>query len=384
MYSGPGPQSLMAAAAAWDELAANLSATAESYSSVVANLTTGSWLGASSAALQAASAPYVAWLHATAAQAGQVGAQAQEAVAGYEAAFAATVPPAAVAANRAHLMALLATNFFGQNTAAIAMTELQYLEYWFQDGFAMDHYAANSLQAMAALPQHTSPPPVAQATPMMSMAAAPASVANAALAPTTSLASGLNLSSILSAFGLGSFTLPGSLPGVPAWLASMLTAPGATQAISMGGIPALSAMAPASMVTQLAGMTQTSTTGAASSSPALMNSIGGFVDGKMKLVVGTVANQLRSWGSSITAQLANASSIGHLSVPQAWSAATNTVTRAAPILPNTSVSAPALAPQAGMPGGPYGQALMGALSGRGLGGLAAKAPKVMPRPPSGG
>ena len=37
-----------------------------------------------------------------------------------QAAFAATVPPPVIAANRAQLMTLIATNFLGQNTAAIA------------------------------------------------------------------------------------------------------------------------------------------------------------------------------------------------------------------------------------------------------------------------
>jgi PPE-SVP subfamily C-terminal region len=71
-------------------------------------------------------------------------------------------------------------------------------------------------------------------------------------------------------------------------------------------------------------------------------------------------------------------------VPQAWSSATPAITRAVPVLASTSVSAPTLAPSAGMPGGPFGQALMGALSGRGLSSLAAKAPKVVPRSPAGG
>ncbi len=44
--------------------------------------------------------------------------------------------------NRAQLMALIATNFFGQNTPAIAATEAQYMEMWAQDATAMYGYAA--------------------------------------------------------------------------------------------------------------------------------------------------------------------------------------------------------------------------------------------------
>ncbi|WP_252159672.1 PPE domain-containing protein, partial [Mycobacterium tuberculosis] len=41
-----------------------------------------------------------------------------------------------VVANRALLVALVATNFFGQNTPAIAATEAQYAEMWAQDAAA--------------------------------------------------------------------------------------------------------------------------------------------------------------------------------------------------------------------------------------------------------
>ena len=53
-----------------------------------------------------------------------------------------TVPPPVIAANRAQLMALIATNFFGQNTPAIAATEAHYSEMWVQDATAMYGYAA--------------------------------------------------------------------------------------------------------------------------------------------------------------------------------------------------------------------------------------------------
>jgi len=49
-------------------------------------------------------------------------------VAAYEAAFAMTVPPTVVAANRALLLMLIATNFLGQNTPAIMATEAEYVE----------------------------------------------------------------------------------------------------------------------------------------------------------------------------------------------------------------------------------------------------------------
>ena len=68
-------------------------------------------------------------------------------MAGYEAAFAATVAPTVVAANRARLLMLIATNILGQNTPAIAATEAEYTEMWAQDASAMYGYAAASAVA---------------------------------------------------------------------------------------------------------------------------------------------------------------------------------------------------------------------------------------------
>jgi PPE-repeat protein len=52
-----------------------------------------------------------------------------------------------IAANRALLAVLVATNFLGQNTPAIAATEALYLEFWAQDAAAMYNYAGSSAAA---------------------------------------------------------------------------------------------------------------------------------------------------------------------------------------------------------------------------------------------
>ena len=158
MYAGPGSASMLAAAAAWDGLATELLSAATSYGSVVLELTDAGWQGPSSAAMSAAAAPYVAWMHGTAAQAEQAGMQAAAAAAAHEAAFAATVPPPVIAANRALLMALIATNFLGQNTSAIAATEAHYGEMWAQDAAAMYAYAASSTTASVLTPMAMAPP----------------------------------------------------------------------------------------------------------------------------------------------------------------------------------------------------------------------------------
>ncbi|WP_090350690.1 PPE family protein [Mycobacterium bohemicum] len=162
MYAGPGPGSLTAAAAAWEAVAAELSSTADSYRAVVSTLTGGPWVGPSSGSMAAAVAPYLSWMNAAAATATHTAAQLGSAVAAYEAAFAATVPPVQIEVNRALLASLLATNTFGQNTAAIAATEAQYAEMWAQDAAAMYGYAGASAAATSVTPFNPPPPTTSQ------------------------------------------------------------------------------------------------------------------------------------------------------------------------------------------------------------------------------
>jgi PPE-repeat protein len=167
MYTGPGAGPMLAAAAAWDDLATELGSTAASYASTVSSLTGGAWQGPSSESMATAAATYVEWMNTTAAQAEETSGQAKAAVAAYEAAFAATVPPPVIEANRALLMMLIATNILGQNTPAIAATEAHYMEMWAQDAGAMYGYAgsagsASVLTAFTEPPQTTNPAGAAQ------------------------------------------------------------------------------------------------------------------------------------------------------------------------------------------------------------------------------
>jgi PPE-repeat protein len=162
MYAGPGSGPMLAAAESWQGLAAELHSAANSYQSVVSGLTAGPWQGPASASMSAAAASYAAWMRATATQAEETGAQAKAAAAAYQAAFASTVPPPMVAANRSQLTTLVATNLFGLNTQAIAATEAQYTEMWAQDSAAMYGYAASSASATTLTPftppqQNTNP-----------------------------------------------------------------------------------------------------------------------------------------------------------------------------------------------------------------------------------
>lgn len=147
IYSGPGSGPMLASAAAWDALAAELDAMATRYSALVADLTDDLWRGPASASMASAATRNVAWMRTTAGHAGQAADQAKAAVGAYESAFAMTVPPHVIAANRGTLASLIATNFLGQNTPAIAATEAQYGEMWAQDVVAMRRYDVSSASA---------------------------------------------------------------------------------------------------------------------------------------------------------------------------------------------------------------------------------------------
>jgi PPE-repeat protein len=192
MYAGPGSGSLMAASAAWDEVAAELATAASGYGSVVAELTGGPWVGPASSSMVSAVLPYVSWLGVVAGLAEETASQGRAAAAAFEAAFAMTVPPPVIAANRVLLATLVATNFFGQNTPAIMATEAQYMEMWAQDAAAMYGYAAASATASELAPfvspaKTTTPDGVAdQALAVTQAAQEPASSSAQTVASTTS------------------------------------------------------------------------------------------------------------------------------------------------------------------------------------------------------
>jgi PPE-repeat protein len=368
MYTGPGSGPMLAAAAAWDDLAADLYLTASSYGSVISDLTSG-WLGPSSVAMAAAAAPYVSWIAATAGQAEETAAQAKAAVAAYEAAFAMTVPPPVIAANRALLMALIATNFFGQNTPAIMATEAEYVEMWAQDAAAMYGYQA-AAQAASVLSPFTVP---AQTTSPAGLAGQAAAVAQAAstsagtsaqtVAPfTTAMSTPLSfsLSTPLSSFA----------PDALAELASIASSMSASSSASP-----LSLMTLTSSSTALtSGISLVSGGGSAASMSTLgLSAIGsaGSLVGSVGSRSAVLANQIRMLGSTlgngfgsgtaafgasgtgsaqVTAGVGRAASLGTLSVPQSWASAAPAFSQVGSALPGAAVSAtPAVSP--GEPGG---------------------------------
>jgi len=395
MYSGAGSGPLMAAASAWDELAADLEATAASYQSVVGQLTGSTWLGPTSARMAAATAPFVDWLAVTAGQAAETSAQARLAAAAYEGAFTATVPPAVIAANRSLLAALVATNFLGQNTPAIAATEALYMEMWFQDGLTMDTYATTAQQAVV-LPQQSPAPSTSDGGTSADAAAAAQSTAQSTASSGTDLgtaleqlftsyltsnSSGLNSewTSVLGDLGLSSLdsTLLPSLAGtgVESAAGSILPVQGAYYATMLASMPAKMLISMANSMSASQAMQ--------AGQQAVLADVSKLVDGKMKAMLASISGQMRGFGSTISARLASATKLGGLSIPNGWAQGAPEMVRAAPVLPATSISPPTAT---ALPNSPFTQALMGAMNGRGMGTQAAKTAsvKVETRTPAGG
>ena len=203
MYAGPGSAPMLAAAAAWDVLAEELAANAAHLHLTVVDLASGPWRGPASAAMSSALLPFAAWISATSGLAAQTAGQAKAVAAAFEAAFAMTVPPPVVAANRALLHTLIATNFFGQNTPAIAATEAHYASMWAQDATAMYTYAGTA-QAASQVTPFTSPPKTTNEGGLAAQSAAVTQAgANSAGQSASSLPSLAQSLSTLSAQGAG-------------------------------------------------------------------------------------------------------------------------------------------------------------------------------------
>jgi PPE-repeat protein len=141
---------MLAAAEAWRQIAVETETAADQYDTILLTLSD-AWHGPSAAAMLSAAQPYAQWLHATATQASDTDVQARAAAAAFQSAFDAVVPPEAIAANRAELALLVATNIVGQNSPAIAAVEALYAQMWAIDTAVMQHYWLSSHAATIAI-----------------------------------------------------------------------------------------------------------------------------------------------------------------------------------------------------------------------------------------
>ena len=337
MYAGPGPGSMLAAAAAWNGLAAELQSTAASYGSAISELTSGSWVGPSSQAMEAAAEPYVTWMSATAGQAELAATQAQAAAGAYETAFAMTVPLPVIATNRTQLASLVATNVFGQNSTAIANTEAQYGEMWAQDAAAMYGYAASSAATTAKVTPFNAAP---QTTNAAGLAAQSAQAAGASTGAGVQSALSQLMSTITTALqGLASPSssasgLSGtlsSLLGSSSSTATTITTPGGiftTSGFSLGNIAS-------SVISEYAAMPEwLAISGFGSVLGPLMGTSFGSAAQALQSSAGAAAGAGAGAAGAAAAQgalgsgfagglggmagLGQAASVGALSVPQSW------------------------------------------------------------------
>jgi PPE-repeat protein len=369
IYSGPGAESLLTAATAWDGLAGELQSTASDFQSVISGLTTGSWEGPSAAAAAAAAAPYMSWISTTAAQAEQTASQARAAASAYDTALAATVPPAEVTANRIQLASLLQTNIFGQNTSAIAATEAEYGQMWAQDVAALFGYAGSSSAATTGLGSFTEPPSTTNDSGQAAQSAA------VAAASTTSGTTDLEtiIGQVETDFNtfltdVGQFNtdytnfftdLVNVIPG-----GSYLSTTWTNLYSMISGVGSQATWTNVVNSTTSLGISQ-------------WKNFSIFQPWSHGIGLGSLNGGLSSPGHfapgigarAASATLGSAQTLGKLSVPPSWAGATPAIRLTSTALPSTSLAA---APATDIPIGLFNQGTLGSLTGGALGSPAAR------------
>ncbi|MBS9536228.1 PPE family protein [Mycobacterium sp. M1] len=337
LYAGAGSGPLVAAASAWDRLAATLGSAASSYSSVVSGLVDEAWQGPGSAAMAAAAQPYIEWMTALAGQAAQLAGQVRVAAAAFEAAHAGAVPPAVVAANRSELSSLVSGNVLGQNSAAIAVNQAEYSSMWAQDAAVMQTYAAGSAAATKAVtgfspaPQTTNPAGTAnQAAGAVGTAGSAADSSQGFLADILGTNTFTGLNSIGGSFG--TLALQSSGPMFLSEMAQFFELPLMT---ATGKLSVLGPMAAANAM-------------AAGTGAGLASSV---TVGEPALALAASHEPVST--SGVSAGAGRAMPLGRLSVPPAWATAAPDIRLAATALP--AAGSVALAPAGlGMAGGGIG------------------------------
>jgi PPE-repeat protein len=403
MYAGPGSGPMIAAAASWDSLATEVSSAASDYGSLVSNLTSGPWRGPASAAVAAAAAPYVSWMSATATQAEQAAGQAKAAAGAYEAAFASTVPPSAIAANRTLLASLISTNILGQNTPAIAATETHYAEMWAQDAAAMYGYAGSSAAASTLTP-FAEPPVTTTATGAAAQAATVAQATGTGTQTTVSqlvtavpaalqaLAAPATSTSTSASSGLESglmnvlnfLTGNGSGTGMSAVFNDLFSSSGLGLNSSIWNTIFSSGFyMPGNWIGTLSEIPGLLGTGSAAEAVGDVAGAAAAADGLGGALAGPAAGvgELGGLGGAVSAAAGRAPAIGALAVPPSWDAVAPVRTPLTPLLDNPPLNTPP-AVAAGMPGIPLANA-----AGNHLNGATPKygfRPMVVAHPPAAG
>ncbi|MDP7707291.1 MULTISPECIES: PPE family protein [unclassified Mycobacterium] len=357
MFAGSGSASLHGAAAAWEGLASDLSASASSFNAVIAGLTGGPWAGPASASMAAAALPYVDWLGTAGAQAAAAAAQARAAATAFEGALTATVHPAVVEANRTSLLTLIATNFLGLNTPAIFANEFDYVEMWAQDVAAMLGYHGGATAVAESLTPFSVPPLdlAGMAANIGTQVTGFATTASAAVSPM-----------LESAVAAGS----GLAVGVQS-AAAAFPVQSAMSFIQAGAMPASMLIGPLMQ----AGQSATSTAGLAGATAAAdLADVPKFVGDIAPAAKGLGGAAL---GAGMAGDLGKAHLVGAMSVPPSWQGsvpkgmASSAMSGLGAAMPNPAAMAGAAGggmPMMPMPmgmGGGAGAGMPGGMMGRG-------------------
>ncbi|RFZ37327.1 putative PPE family protein PPE42 [Mycobacterium marinum] len=349
MHTGAGVAPMLAAGAAWEGLAAELSTAATSFGSVTTDLAGGPWQGPASVAMTTAAAPYIAWLTDAAGHAHTAATHAISAANVFETALATTVHPAVVTANRSLLATLVATNLLGQNSPTIAATEAAYEQMWAQDVAAMTAYDSGARSLITALKSEEKTPP-------------PGDVTLPEPIPTTT-------------------------PKQPAAGGGLMS--GLVSQLAKSAMPLTMGLAPVALSAGMSALGPPMSAAAGGAGPLAAAGAGAGAG-----ITGGIAGVAGSQAGTVSAAMGQAHSVRALSVPPTWgvsptiSGASNAVVAATPSTSSgvSAVGAPAGrvgAPMPmGMPMGAAGAAAAGSSSGGGSGGgvaVTSSRPSIIPR-----
>ncbi|MCF1811303.1 PPE family protein [Mycobacterium intracellulare subsp. intracellulare] len=375
MYSGPGSASMMAAAWAWNMLAAELDSAATAYDTVITQLISEGWMGPASAQMAEAAKPYVAWMRTSAVQAEQAATSARAAAGAYETAFAATVPPPLIEANRTLLGQAISTNVLGQNTPVITQLEAQYGEMWAQDAAAMYGYAAQTAPTAEVTP-FTEPTQTTNPAGEGMQAAAVTRAAGTSAGTGTQATQSQLLSSTPSA--LQNLASPSSSPASATPISDALNQNEFVKLWSDYASPTQNTLA---MLYRATGMsTHFQSLGKALAPAAKAASEGA----KAAAGLPAIGQALGSGGGAISAGLGSAAPVGGLSVPASWASAAGpaAASGASPIPLSRFITTPETSGPGNLLGG---MPLAGAGAGSsGAGPRYGIRPTVMARPPFAG